>query len=148
MVLVHHILDDARKRLAVLSRDAPLCEAAAILANPDTPLVVVCDGDGVAVGVVAKLDIVKVLAGARAEAVKMTIGDIMTQSVFSCKTDQELQGLWETMNARSLRCIPVLDASGRPQGVVHARELARALLAEVSEEEVLLRDYVLGVGYW
>jgi len=148
MVLVHHILDDARRRLAVLSRDAPLCEAAAILANPDTPLVVVCDDQGIAVGVVAKLDIMKVLAGARADAVKMTTGDVMSRSVFSCQVDQALQELWETMNARSLRCAPILDGSGRPQGVVHARELARALLAEVSEEEVLLRDYVLGVGYW
>jgi len=51
------------------------------------------------------------------------------------------------MNARSLRCVPILDDSGRPQGVVHARDLARALLDEVTEEEVLLRDYVLGVGY-
>jgi hypothetical protein len=32
-------------------------------------------------------------------------------------------------------------------GVVHARDLARALLEEVTEEEALLRDYVLGVGY-
>ena len=79
---------------------------------------------------------------------KMTTGDVMSRSVFSCQVDQALQELWETMNARSLRCAPVLDGSGRPQGVVHARELARALLAEVSEEEVLLRDYVLGVGYW
>jgi CBS domain-containing protein len=51
------------------------------------------------------------------------------------------------MNARSVRSIPVLDDSGRPQGIVHARDLARTLLEEVDEEELLLRDYVLGIGY-
>jgi CBS domain-containing protein len=51
------------------------------------------------------------------------------------------------MNARSLRCVPILDDSGRPHGVVHARDLVCALLEEVKEEEALLRDYVLGVGY-
>jgi CBS domain-containing protein len=51
------------------------------------------------------------------------------------------------MNARSLRAIPIFDVSGRPQGVVYARDLARALLDEMNEEELLLRDYVLGIGY-
>jgi len=30
---------------------------------------------------------------------------------------------------------------------VHARDVAIALLDEVNYEEVLLRDYVMGVGY-
>ena len=147
MNLVQHILDDARRRLAVLTREALISEVAEILANPDTPLVVVCDGQGIAVGVVSKTDIVKVLAGARANAVKMNAGAIMTHPVLSCHVDQTLQGVWETMTAQSLRSVPILDDSGRPQGVVHARDLAHALLDEVNEEEVLLRDYVLGVGY-
>jgi CBS domain-containing protein len=126
---------------------ALISEAAEILASPDTPLVVVCDGQGIAVGVISKTDIMKALARARADAVKMNTGAIMTHPVLSCHVDQTLQRVWESMNARSLRSVPILDDSGRPQGVVHARDLAHALLDEVNEEEVLLRDYVLGVGY-
>ena len=147
MNLVKHILDEARRRLAVLSREALIAEAAGILANPDTPLVVVCDGQGIAVGVISKTDIMKALARARADAVKMSTGAIMTNPVLSCHVDQTLQQVWESMNTRSLRSVPILDDSGRPQGVVHARDLAHALLDEVNEEELLLRDYVLGVGY-
>lgn len=51
MVLVQHILEAACKRLAVLDREALVSEAATILANPDTPLVVVCDREGVAMGI-------------------------------------------------------------------------------------------------
>jgi hypothetical protein len=31
--------------------------------------------------------------------------------------------------------------------VLHARDVAMALIDEVNTEEVLLRDYVMGVGY-
>jgi CBS domain-containing protein len=147
MILVQHVLENARRRLAVLSQKALVSEAAGILTNPNTPLVVVCDSDGITVGVLSRTDIIKVLAAARVDAVKMNIGAIMTNPVLSCHVDQTLQRVWANMNARSLRCVPVLDDSGRPQGVVHARDLVCALLEEVKEEEVLLRDYVLGVGY-
>src|ERR1700730_12297141 len=147
MVLVQHILEDARKRLAVLDRQALVPEAAAILANPDTPLVVVFDSEGVAVGVVSKSNIIRAFAVAKEAAAKMSAGDVMTHPVLSCQLSHTLRGVWETMNARTVWSVPVLDDSGRPEGVVHARDLVRALLNEVDEEEVLLRDYVLGIGY-
>jgi predicted transcriptional regulator len=62
MVLVKHILEAAQKRLAVLSWEASLFDAAQILANPNTPLAVVCDSDGVAVGVISCSNIVNALA--------------------------------------------------------------------------------------
>ncbi len=147
MVLVQHILEDARRRLAVLDRQALVSEAAAILANPDTPLVVVCDSEGVAVGVISKSNIIRAFAVAKEAAVKMSAGDVMTHPVLSCLVSQTLQGVWDTMNGHTVRSVPVLDDSGRPEGVVHARDLVRALFNEVDEEELLLRDYVLGVGY-
>ena len=68
MILVKHILEAARKRLAVLSREASLFDAARILANRDTPLVVVCDSDGIAVGVISSNHVINVLATAGVDA--------------------------------------------------------------------------------
>ena len=147
MVLVKHILESARSRLAVLSWQAPLCDAAGLLSNQDTPLVVVCDDRGVALGVITRGDVVKVLASARIDAFGMNAAAIMTCPMFACQVGDSLQGIWTGLNSRSLRCAPILDADGRPCGVVHARDVATALLDEVTQEEVLLRDYVLGVGY-
>lgn len=70
MNLVKHILEDARRRLAVLGRDASICDAAAHLTDANTPLVIVCDGDGLAVGVLSSTDIVKVLARQRIRAAR------------------------------------------------------------------------------
>ena len=147
MILVKHILEAAQKRLAVLSREAPIFDAARILANRDTPLVVVCDSDGIAVGVISSSHVIKLLATAGADALGFNAGAIMTKPVLSCHVDETLQQVWAVMNSLTLPCAPILDNNGRAQGVLHARDVAIALLDEVNYEEVLLRDYVMGVGY-
>jgi CBS domain-containing protein len=147
MNLVQHIIEDAQRRLAVLHLDSPIREVAKILANPDTPLVVVCDREGVALGVVSSADIVNALCRDGSEAINANAAALMSQPIHSCDANQTLQSIWSSMGAGSHRCVPVLDNAGKPQGVVHARDVARALLDEVTYEEILLRDYVLGVGY-
>jgi len=147
MALVMHILEAARKRLAVLSREASLFDAARILANRDTPLIVVCDGDGIAVGVISTSHVVNALATAGADALGLNAGAIMTKPLLSCHVNENLQQVWTVMTARTLPCAPILDDDGRAQGVLHARDVAIALLDEVNYEELLLRDYVMGVGY-
>ena len=147
MILVKHILEAARKRLAVLSPEASIFDAARILANRDTPLVVVCDGDGIAVGVISTSHVVNVLATAGVDALCFNAGAIMTKPLLSCHADDTLQQVWAVMNSRTLQCAPLVDDDGRAQGVVHARDVAIALLGEVNYEEALLRDYVMGVGY-
>ena len=147
MILVKHILEASRRRLVVVSRDASLFDAARILANRDTPLVVVCDSDGIAIGVISSSHIINVLSTAGADALNFNAGAIMTKPVLSCHIDETLQQVWAVMNSRTLPCAPILDDDGRAQGVVHARDVAIALLEEVNYEELLLRDYVMGVGY-
>ena len=147
MTLVLHILEAARRRLAVLSREASLFDAAEILANPNTPLAVVCDSEGITAGVITPSDVVKVLATARVYACGLNADALMAKPVLSCRLDDPLQQVWAFMNSRYLRSVPILDDDGRPLGVVYARDVARALLDEATHEELLLRDYVMGVGY-
>jgi len=147
VALVKHILEAARGRLAVLSETALVPDAAQILANPNTPLVVVCNQEGIAVGVMSRTDIIKLLASAGTAACDTKAGAIMTKRMVSCHLDQPLREAWMVLSARSLRCAPILDEVGHPQGVVHGLDLVRALLDEEAHEEELLRDYVMGVGY-
>jgi len=147
VTLVKHILEAARGRLVVLSEHALVPVAAQILVNPNTPLVVVCDQEGIAVGVISRTDIIQLLARAGTEACETNAGAIMTRAMVSCRVEQPLQQVWPILNARSLRCAPILDDGGRPLGIVHARDVARALIDEETHEEELLRDYVMGIGY-
>src|SRR5688500_14420094 len=98
MNLVHHLLDAAQKRLAVLSREASACEAAGILANPETPLVVVCDGSGAAVGVICRSDIVKLLARGGTDVLSASAGAVMSTPILSCHVEQPLKGVWTILN--------------------------------------------------
>jgi CBS domain-containing protein len=147
MILVKHILEPARKRLAVLSEEASLFDAAQILANRETPLAVVCDSDAIAVGVISPSHIVKTLATAGIDAIGFNAGAIMTKPLLSCHIDEALEQVWAVMNSRTLPCAPILDEDGRAQGVLFARDVAIALLNEANYDEELLRDYVMGVGY-
>ena len=122
-------------------------DPAQILANANTPLVVVCDKEAIAVGVMSRTDIIKLLASAGTAACDTTAGAIMTKNIVSCHVEQPLQQVWTVLSARSLRCAPILAEVGRPQGVVHGLDLVRALLEEETHEEELLCNYVMGVGY-
>jgi CBS domain-containing protein len=87
------------------------------------------------------------LPTAGVDALGLNAGAIMTNPILTCHVDENLQQVWSIMNSRALPCAPILDDGGRPQGVLHARDVAIALLDEVTYEELLLRDYVMGVGY-
>jgi len=51
------------------------------------------------------------------------------------------------MKNRGLKNIPINDQDSRPVGVLNARDALQALLEEVENEESLLRDYVMGIGF-
>ncbi|PZR76629.1 MAG: hypothetical protein DI537_43975 [Stutzerimonas stutzeri] len=55
-MLVEHILPKARERLVTIAADAPVREAAGLMSQPHTDLIVVCDSVGGMAGVVTKTD--------------------------------------------------------------------------------------------
>jgi predicted transcriptional regulator len=67
--------------------------------------------------------------------------------VLSSQPKESLQDVWAAMKARALRHVPVVDEDGKPIGILHARDVLQSLLGEVKNEETLLRDYVMNVGY-
>lgn len=147
MLLVHHLLGEARRRLAVIDGKASIREAAMRLAEEGASLLVVCDGDGRAVGIITRTDIVREFGRCGGGAEDLQAQAVMSCPVQGCDEGQSLESLWATMARTTLRNLPVLDAAGRPRGVLHARDVARALVDEAVNEEALLRDYIMGVGY-
>ena len=51
------------------------------------------------------------------------------------------------MRSRELKNMPVIDERSHPIGMLNPRDALQALLREVENEESLLRDYVMCVGY-
>ncbi len=71
----------------------------------------------------------------------------MTRDVVFCRPTDGLPDLLSMMGRRGFVHVPVIDEEAMPWGVVNARDALRLLWAEEKYEEVLLRDYVMGIGY-
>lgn len=145
-MLVEKLLPEARKRLVTVTIGQPLIEAAKLL-RAGTDIVVVCDEPGFLAGVATKTDVVDQMSHCQGASCVTPISLVMTQDVVACRPGDWLNDVWATMKARELKNIPVTDAEARPLGVLNARDALQMLLQETENEESLLRDYVMGIGY-
>ena len=145
-VFVEQLLPAATARLATISHDAPLRDAARLL-RPGTDLIVVCGVDRAVVGVITKTDIVAWISACQdiTDTIASTL--VMSADVLLCGSRDLVHDVWAKMQARGLKNVPVVDGDGHPLGVLNARDILGVLLREARYEESLLRDYVMGVGY-
>ena len=145
-MLVERLLTAARERLVTIAGNAPLIEAARLL-RAGTDLVVVCNSAGFLAGVITKTDVVSQISECQGCSCTAAASSVMTRDVVLCRPGDWLQDVWSRMKERGLKNVPVMDQESRPLGVLNARDALQALLQEVQDEESLLRDYVMGVGY-
>lgn len=146
-MFVDRMVPTARGRLVVISDDAQLIEAARLLGTSNTDLVVACGSDGRLSGVVTKTDVVRQISGCQGSSCTVAVSAIMTGEVVFCRTTDQVSDIWAIMKKRRLKNIPVIDEASIPIGLLNARDALEVLLDEVEQEESLLRDYVMCVGY-
>ena len=96
-------------------------------------LIVVPHREAKAIGILTDRDLVlKVLAkGASPEAV--SVGDVMTRDVGTCRRDDDLFQAAQTMRRYGVRRLPVLDEKGLVVGLVTADDIHAALAAHMRE---------------
>jgi CBS domain-containing protein len=146
-MFAEQMLPRARERLATVNAAAPVKDAADLMSKPHTDLVVVCGHDGGMVGVLTKTDIVGQIRHCIGGGCTARVDTIMTRDVISCRPGDALHDVWSVMRARSLQRIPIVDQGGKPIGIIYARDALQSLLGESENDEALLRDYVMNVGY-
>lgn len=139
--------DQIRKRLVMVADDAPLMDAAKCLLDPNIGLVVVGRSDGSLAGVVTKTDVVRQIGHCQGSACTTNASIVMTATVTLCHPGDWLRDVWSIMKERGLKNIPVVDQDSRPIGVLNVRDALEILLKEAEDDEALLRDYVMCVGY-
>ena len=147
MIFVDQSISVARARLVTLVDGAKVIDAARLLRNAGTDIVVICDKDGVLVGVVTKTNIVEQISRCEGSACTTGISSIMVRDVVVCRPQDRMDDVWSRLKTHGLKNVPVMDECSRPVGVLNARDALQALMQEVEHEESLLRDYVMTVGY-
>lgn len=145
-MLVERLLIQARERLVTIPDGAPLIEAAKLL-RVGTDIVLVCDITGALAGVITKTDVVGQIGHCQGAGCVAPASQVMTRSLTTCHPEDWLHNVWTIMKQHQLKNIPIVDSEAKPIGVLNARDALDALLGEMEDEEALLRDYVMGIGY-
>jgi CBS domain-containing protein len=102
-MLVEQILPATRERLVTIRDNSPLVDAAKVLNRRDANLVVVCNSDGVMLGVITKTDIVTQISRCQGARCTMATAAVMTREVTFCQSHEFLSDIWSTMKERGLK---------------------------------------------
>ena len=132
-------------RLMVIAVDATLRTAASALSNPRIGILVVCDENRKAAGVVSKSDLVRHLSNVG--VAESPVAVLMSRNISSCRPKDDLYATWQKMAAQSLQNMPVLSTDSRPLGVLDIRDALMVLFEQEEQQERLLINYIAGVGY-
>jgi CBS domain-containing protein len=144
---VERVLPIAIQRLITIRDDALVTDAAKLLSSTHKSLVVVCNPDGVMVGVIDKTDVVRQMAHCQGVPCTMSVAAVMTRDVTYCHPNDVLQDVLSIMKERGFVHIPIVDQDSRPSGVLNARDALQVLLGEVEYDGSFIRDYIMGIGY-
>jgi CBS domain-containing protein len=146
-MFVDSLLSIAQQKLVMIIDSAQLIEAAKLLRDAGTDIVAVCTPDGVLAGVITKTDVVGQISHCQGQSCTSPASSVMTGAVVVCKPGQLLSDVWSIMKKRKLKNIPIVNTESRPVGMLNARDALQLLFKEAQDEELLLRDYVMCVGY-
>ena len=144
---VERVLPIAIQRLITIRDDALVTDAAKLLSSTHKSLVVVCNPDGVMVGVISKTDVARQMAHCQGVSCTMSVAAVMTRDVTYCHPNDVLQDVLSIMKERGFVHIPIVDQDSRPSGVLNARDALQVLLGEVEYDGSFIRDYIMGIGY-
>lgn len=145
-MFIENFLPTARKRMCCIDADSTLLQAARLLERAHDMLLI-RDAAGRLVGVLTKTDAVRQIGICTGSSCTAPAIEAMTRDLITLAPEGMLKDAWETMKTHGLKNIPVVDADGKPLGVLNARDVLHDLWEEVQQEEDLLFNYVMNVGY-
>ncbi|MCE5326734.1 MAG: CBS domain-containing protein [Planctomycetaceae bacterium] len=112
---------------------ASLTEAATVMKSHDVGYLPVTRS-GKAAGVVSDRDIVIRAVAADMDPASTTVGEIMTEEIFTCHSDENIADAGRRMKSKKIRRLLVLDDSDQPVGVLSLGDIAESRDADVAED--------------
>jgi CBS domain-containing protein len=121
--------------------EMPVVEAARLMRRLHVGTLVVVDQEGRRpVGMITDRDIVVEAVASGMDNATLTIGEIMGPSLTSVHDDEDAQDTLDLMRERGVRRIPVVNASGSLVGIVSIDDLLEALVRELSDAVLAMRN--------
>jgi CBS domain-containing protein len=98
--------------------DTNIGAAVELLWSHNCGMLPVVGKDGKLIGIVTDRDICIAMGTRNRLPVDLTVGEIATKQVFTCKPDDEIHEAMGTMAEKQVRRLPVVDDRGVPQGIL------------------------------
>lgn len=138
---VSKLLEQKGAAVATIDGTSTIGEAVAELARHGIgALVVSTDGDHID-GILSERDIVRRLAGRRAELLADPVSSIMSTTVHTCSMDDEVETLMAIMTDRRIRHVPVVS-DGSLVGVVSIGDVVKSRIGELEKDRNELVEYI------
>lgn len=102
-MLVDAILPTAQAKLVTIDQNAPLVDAAKLLAHKEANLLVVCDPNGNLAGVVSKTDVVRQMSTCEGSNCVTPVSSMMSRRVLTCRRGEPLKEVWSEMKKHGLK---------------------------------------------
>lgn len=129
--------DICTRKVILVRESASVREAAEEMRRRHVGSLVVVDlpnGGPLPVGMITDRDIVLAVVAAGVDSEKLRVGDVMSRKVATCGEDDYLFDAVQTMRARGVRRLPVLDRhQSSVIGIISIDDMYGAIGAELSE---------------
>lgn len=124
------IAEICARDIACIDQEASVRQAATEMRRRHTGCLVVVDRrdtDRVPRGIVTDRDIVVEVVAPGIDTNVLTVGDVMSRPLSTCREDDKLFDAIEVMRLRGVRRLPVVGARGELVGLVSANDIMSAL---------------------
>jgi CBS domain-containing protein len=136
---VYNILNTKGHDIICVARDTTIMEALKLLSEHGIGALPVIDPAEEPIGIISERDIIRALATNNGNLAEMTVDDLMTRIVVTCKPDDAIADLVEMMKKNEFRHIPVRGKDGLI-GMISMRDVATIRLLELEMENETLRE--------
>ncbi len=128
-----NIKDIMSTETQLVSRDTSVAAAAETMSRAGVGFLLVGDDDRLR-GTLTDRDIVLRVVANHKDPESTTVGEILTDHVLYCRTDQSVDEVARNMSQQQVRRMPVLNADKRLVGVVSIGDIAQHLTADLAGE--------------
>jgi CBS domain-containing protein len=120
------VKDIMSKAVATCAPETDLASVIETMRERDCGFLPVVDSHGVVVGVVTDRDVCLAGGTDHRPLARMSVKETMSRPVFSCFPDENVKVVLATMAKHRVRRLPVLNKSGRLQGVLSIDDIVQA----------------------
>ncbi|MDC8446190.1 MAG: CBS domain-containing protein [Nitrosomonas sp.] len=130
------------REVIVIQRDETVLEAARLMRQHHVGAIIVIDkpnGRAIPTGIVTDRDLVVEVLATELDETVITVGDIMTQELFTMKENAATYDVIDFMRRKTIRRLPIVDEAGELVGILTLDDVLEILSEEMLDLAKLVR---------